>query len=72
MINTDFVEVKNQMWGEVRDHAWLKVWYLARNQVRNQVNDQVSGEVISLLVYQVWHQVLYQLTDMVWNKVIND
>ena len=64
MINTDCVEVKHQMWGEVRDHAWLKVWYLAKNQV--------SGEVISQLVYQVWHQVLYQLTDMVWNKVIND
>ena len=49
MINTDCVEVKHPVWGEVRDqvrvtivyHLWHQVWY----QVAWDVEDQVLCHV---------------------------
>jgi hypothetical protein len=53
MINTDCVEVKHPVWGEVREqarvtivyHLWHQVWYQVAWDVEDQVLDQVWNQV---------------------------
>jgi len=49
MINTDCVKVKNKVWWEVRDHAWLKVW------LWQEVLDQVRYSVRDRVLFKVWY-----------------
>jgi hypothetical protein len=58
MINTDCVELYNEVSNQVRDQAWahgLQAWWQVRNKIRYQPWHQISRKVRKQVWYEVWY-----------------